>query len=316
MKSRTSSLLWLATACLAAVILMQVFLIRSELLQATADLASVQSDIEHTQAGLASITRRTDRLEELLRARQGDQTTPPELSPEERIIEALRSKLAEIARRHAGEIRPAPLTTIHSNNYAAELLGDPAYAQIYRAWYRGILEKDWNEFLVSGVAPPETMARLADLLMERQLGVMDLIAVTGASRYGPGNLPTKAQRDENSRASQTLFDRFATEIRTLLGDEGFRRFQQYEGTMNFRRDLTKFADRLSYTDSPLIPAQRAQLLDLIASPGLAPVRESLLRRNIPEGDAFEAKVQAVLTPSQRESLQDLRGESARAAAIK
>jgi hypothetical protein len=301
MSRSTTFLLWVAIGSLAGVLGVQSYLSRTELRQAETERMAGQKNLARAEAALVVAKSQWTRLAERLAALRQASTAEQQLTPEERIIEALRGKLAELERRYPKAERPPPLTNPFGPNRAAELIADPAYAQLYRTWYRARIEQDYNELLATIRAPQEVKARLVELLLDRQLAIMDVIGLTGASRWGPGNPPTKNQEKENRRARQAVETRFAAEIESLLDTEAFAQFRQYQVSDGQRRDIAAVASRLSYTDHPLTADQRQQLTARLQGSFLT------LSDNA-KAEQVIAGLGHVLSPEQLELVRQLRRE--------
>ncbi|MEO6567606.1 MAG: hypothetical protein ABIO94_02485 [Opitutaceae bacterium] len=302
MNRRVTLLLWVTIVGLAGVLGLQTYWSRTALRQAEAKLTALKQNLLRAEARLSAATlqstRRSDRLDAQL---ENPATTEP-VTPEEQILEALREKLAELERRHPKAERPLPLRNPFGGSRVAELLADPAYAQLYRSWYRANLEREYNELLATLSVAPETKARLVELLLDRQLAIMDVIGLSGANRWGPGNPPTKAQRAEADRAQEAALKRFDAEIQALLGREAYAQFDKYRRADGERRQLDILAQRLSYTEQPLTPTQRQKLFPSIET--------DLFPSDAATAEKTLAEMGKALSPVQLEAVQQLRAERA------
>jgi hypothetical protein len=309
MPRRTSFLLWVALLGLIAVLCIQLIRMKTALATATAQRLALLARLPAAEAGLLAAEHDASRLGERLKAQIADPAARQDLTSDEQRVEIVRRKLAEIVARHANEERPPPLTNPFGVNYAAELVQDPAYASLYRAWYRQFIAKNYDALFDSLSVSSELQARLVDLLMERQFGRMDLLAVTEANRWTPTNPPTTNQRADLDRAQETLSGKFSGEIRALLGEQAYSQFTHFEATDQARRQVATMADRLSYTGSPLTRAQEAQLVDLV---GKYTVSASGLSSSASGemGGAFAADALTILSPQQMEELKKLQRETA------
>ena len=122
---------------------------------------------------------------------------------------------------------------------------------------------------------------------------MDVLAATGANRWGPASPPSPEQKSEFDRADAARQAAFRAELRTLLGDAAFSAFERYEETGPARIQVARLATRLSYSDAPLTQDQQAHLVAWMGRP------------------EFEGKAQEILSAPQWERWQELERERSR-----
>jgi hypothetical protein len=108
--------------------------------------------------------------------------------------------------------------------------------------------------------PAPQIDQLKNLLVEKQVAVMDVYSAARAQGLtGPGS------REQIQALAQQTTGEIDSSIRSLLGDEGYRQFQQYEKTAPQRAVVDQLATRLSYTASPLTSQQSEQLVQILAN---------------------------------------------------
>lgn len=297
MTTRSFMLTWLAALLAALVVATRAFQVRAERFAAEAQVAAQERKLDRSRANLAAAARLAERLE----ARAAGAL--PELSAEEKAVEALRGKLSASIARHAREPLGPPLLdpfTDAAERTAREPLTNADYTARYRLSNRVRMEQQYNEILYALPIPEEIRTKLLDLLVDRILARLDLMAVTGANRWGPTNLPTEAQRAQVTAAQKLQDQKFRGELQELLG-ESYLPFENFEKSTTARYEIGKLPDRLSYGDHPLQPPQFAALVSLVD-----PARKGGFARDI--DDAFETAAAAILDPEQRNALHELRAE--------
>ena len=96
------------------------------------------------------------------------------------------------------------------------------------------------------------VARLEDIFTEHDARGRD-IQVTAREQRLPANDPAIATlRKEEA-------ERYATELRTLLGDDGRRQFEEFQTGASNRRGVAELAGNLALTPTPLTPEQGQRL---------------------------------------------------------
>ena len=107
---------------------------------------------------------------------------------------------------------------------------------------------------------PDQADKLASLLIERQTARQDVFQAARDQGINPRTDPD-GFRKLVADAQNSVND----SIKSLLGDDGFSQFTNYEQTMPQRNIVNTLQQRLSYTDSPLTSAQAEQLVQILAA---------------------------------------------------
>lgn len=107
---------------------------------------------------------------------------------------------------------------------------------------------------------PDKLDQLKQLLVDKQSTAMDVISAAHQQNLiGPG---TGGDVRELVQQETAALD---DSIRDLLGDTAFEEYQDFERTRAERSIVDRLASRLSYSDSPLDPAQTEALIDLLSA---------------------------------------------------
>jgi chorismate mutase len=108
---------------------------------------------------------------------------------------------------------------------------------------------------------PEQLAKFRTLLSERQSTTMDVMAAARQQGLDP------AQDQEQLRALlKTAQAGIDSSIKSAIGDNAFAQYLAYEETALQRNTVRLLEQRLSFTDSPITPAQSDQLVQILAAP--------------------------------------------------
>jgi hypothetical protein len=107
---------------------------------------------------------------------------------------------------------------------------------------------------------PEETLRLESLLTEKQNAVADVMLAVhdqGLTGKDASAVTNQLLRAENQQINASIKD--------LLGPQRFGQYQTYEQTQPQRQTVDQLAQRLSYTNTPLTPAQSDRLVQVLAS---------------------------------------------------
>jgi hypothetical protein len=107
--------------------------------------------------------------------------------------------------------------------------------------------------------PSEQVDRLKTLLAERATTVMDVMSAARDQGIDPRQNP-----DAFRKLVSDAQDAINTSIKGLIGDSGFAQLTSYEQTLPQRNVVNQLEQRLSYTSTPLTPAQSEQLVQILA----------------------------------------------------
>ena len=297
--TRSLALLWLAAFLALVACAVRVWQAHIDTRQLEHQLGTAQTRLARSNAQLVTAEAVASRLE----VRVSQPATPIPLTSEEMTIDRLRIRLAASLARHAREKLPPPILdpfTAAAETSARMPLAEADQAARYRQLYRVRMEQDFNDIIQALPISDEKRAALLDLLVDRKLARLDLLAVSGANRWSPTHLPTAELRAQVNAATVAQSEKFDSELRSLLGP-AYPQFQAYAQSNFARMEMSRLVDRLSYTDHPLQPAQFASLVTLVP-----PQRSEAFFSNI--DDRFESHAASVLDPFQQQTLHALRVE--------
>lgn len=139
------------------------------------------------------------------------------------------------------------------------MLEDPDIAPLFLAQRKAQLDQRYAALFRQLNLPPEQIDQLKTLLAEKQLARTEAFALARAEGIGRGG------RDEVRAMIQQSDQEIDARIREFLGESGFRALQTYDQTFNIRTRVDQFAQRLSYTPTPLAPQQTENLIRVAAS---------------------------------------------------
>lgn len=157
---------------------------------------------------------------------------------------------------------------------------------------------------------PAQLAQFKNLLVEKQSALIDVAGAARAQGLNP-----RTDRDEFRQLVTQAQAEIDTNIRSVLGDDGFADYQQYQKTLPQRTSVDQFAQRLSYTSTPLTDAQSDQLVQILADTAPAGSATGLSARGnmlasiganmggAPISNDAIVRAQGVLSPDQLTALQ-------------
>lgn len=125
-------------------------------------------------------------------------------------------------------------------------------------------------FKTSGLSADQ-QDQVLKVLDEGRAGEMDLMSALHARGYGVGNVPQDPEgRAMLQKMATEMKQRLDTGLRSTLGDDGYKAFQQYAALIPERNVADQLASQLYYTTEPLTPAQADQLVRVLAQNRFAP----------------------------------------------
>jgi hypothetical protein len=142
---------------------------------------------------------------------------------------------------------------------AAEMrkrLADPQLREQLRAEQRTLIDAMHPDLAQVLGLDPRIASELIDLLTDQQMSVFDRIH--GDELQAPNSV---AMKDRLARNAQEGTRRIG-QIRRLLGEQGFERYQDYQNTLRERLQVTLFEERLQPGDE-LTPEQKSRLMSLL-----------------------------------------------------
>lgn len=196
-------------------------------------------------------------------------------------------------------------------------LENPATQKMMASSMKASLDQRYGGLFRQLKLSPAELEKLKDLLTERQMSAIDAMNAArtqGVSLAGVPALVSKVQEDVDGS------------IRTLLGDERFNRYQDFNQNIASYSLLDQIERRLSYTNAPLQPAQSEALLRVLvetaptagAGPGTVVVGNNAafvgaapmigMGGQSQISEATLARAGTVLDPAQTEVLRQLQTE--------
>lgn len=159
---------------------------------------------------------------------------------------------------------------------------------------------------------PEQLDAFKNLLVEKSTAMLDVRTVAREQGISPRTDPdtylklvtdAQAQIDDN--------------IRSQLGDAAFSQYKDYEQTLPQRNLVTQLEQRLSYSSTPLSPAQSTQMVAILAATSPAPsgpvtplgaMGDPGRTRAVPVTDATLNQALGVLAAPQLDALRQIQQE--------
>lgn len=209
---------------------------------------------------------------------------------------------------------PAPAEMIAGGGRLPQFLETPEAQRLLAVQQRAALDQRYGALFRLLNLPPDQLNRLKDLLVERQTAAMDVLAA--ARSQGLNNRENRAEIRSLLESTQDEVD---ANIRALLGETGYQRYEYYNATQPQRTAVNRLEQRLSYTSLPLSVSQSEQLVQLLAaqSPSSAgntaaarPARAMFFGggQGTVISDEVVAQAATILNPAQMEALRQLQAE--------
>jgi hypothetical protein len=194
----------------------------------------------------------------------------------------------------------------------AKMVQDPKMKDALRAQQRMAIDTGYGQLFKCLTSRPESVAAFKDLLLERQMAMMDL---------GLGVVAAKSteQREADAKRIQEAQKEFDTQAQGLLGADDYAMYKEYEETQPERMQVSAFGQGLGGSDA-LTEAQQHDLIramyeerkafkfsvpagaDADPTAVLAPGAAS---RHVQDLEALQARymerAQAILSPAQTEA---------------
>lgn len=189
----------------------------------------------------------------------------------------------------------------------AAIMADPEYAEAFNLQQRARLDREYADLFAQLNLPPATLARLQDLLIEKQNTARDVFTAAREEGFG------REDRDEIRTLMEETQAEIDADIAAAIGQTGFETMQTYEQTGRQRALVDQFESRLSYTASPLNSVQSQALTSILAETAPAQNRgrggdSAFGGGGVSITDEAISRAQGVLSSSQVQSLQDLQAE--------
>lgn len=153
---------------------------------------------------------------------------------------------------------------------------------------------------------PEQLDTFKNLLVEKNTAMLDVRAV---AREQGINLRT--DRDTFMKLVADAQAQIDGNIRTQLGEAAFSQYKTYEQTLPQRKVVSQLEQRLSYSSTPLSPAQSNQMVAILAAtgtPGAATGDSNRARGSVPITDGTLNQALGVLAAPQIDALRQIQQE--------
>lgn len=230
---------------------------------------------------------------------------------------AAETELKDLRNRPPAAATTATRASAAPARTAANVLDNPAMQKFMASSIKSSLDQRYGGLFRQLHLSPAELEQFKDLLAERQMSSLDAVRALQTQGASPAELPAlmkKVQGDVDES------------IHTLLGDQRYDRYQDFNQNIASYTLLDQIDRRLSYTNAPLQSSQSDALLRVLIehnqsapnSPqgmaanlvqsmsGLSPAIGALVQR--PLTDETIAAAQAVLNPAQVEALRQLQSE--------
>ncbi len=136
----------------------------------------------------------------------------------------------------------------------------PEFQKLIAIQQRGAVDGKYAALFRKLQLTPEQQDQFATLLADKQSAFADALAA--ARDQG---LTGKDARLAAKTVAQSSSQQIDASIKSLLGDQAYQQYQNYERTMPQRETVNQLAQRLSYSNAPLTPRQQDQLVQALAS---------------------------------------------------
>jgi len=284
-------------------------------------------------AGIALSWRQAEQLKALHSAAVEASADPvaKELARTNQQITALKADqaIAMAAAAKAGAPSPAAAANnasgpgSHASTAAYNVaMEDPQFRALMAKAEKARLNIFYSQLFKKLNLSPEQLNQFEELLIDKQQAVGDAI------RSGDAHDLDRQTVQKGVLASQEPIN---TDIHSLLGDNGYAAYQNYEETRGQRTVVDQLRQDLSASDNALSDDKASQLVQLLYQ--AAPINEDILRGTAglatkegagirdrdyssPIPDQFLTQAQMVLTPAQMDALRQLQEQQAALRALR
>lgn len=155
-----------------------------------------------------------------------------------------------------------------ANGFAAlmDMLGNPAIQKQALMSAKVRLDGQYAAFFKNVGLTSDQVEQFKNLIIEKQMVGFDSMTVARQNGIDPGTDPQSFFRAV-MEAEQTV----DAQIATLLGADGFSRFQQYQETIPARNTSALLEQALSYTVTPLTSEQTNRVIQILTQYGTSPL---------------------------------------------
>lgn len=274
-----------------------------------AQQAAASAQAKEQELTLAAAKARADETERALRRAQDDLTSVRQELAHQRANPAavVSSSPAQPAAAPAapGAEGKSPMSMI------GDMLKNPEMRKMMESQQKAALEMMYDPLLKELGLTPEQSAELKRILLDRQM--------KSVSQAGELMNASATNRTELQHAMAEMNQAREEEIKTVLGEEKYGQYQEYNQTLGERMALNQFTSQ-----TPLEPEQREQLLTIMREekqsliaiqPDVAdPTRgaemlqsEEAMQRHFAQQEQVNASVlersRALLSPAQHQALE-------------
>jgi RNA polymerase sigma factor (sigma-70 family) len=256
-----------------------------------------------------------------------------------------RGAQADSATFAAQNVAPQPVNTPSPRSGSPQVLR-AEYVYTHPETHAAFIEQQvllskarYDRFFRAAGLSAEKQEQLLNAIKEQQTGSLDLLAMLHDKGYSLENLPAQEQGTVIKIVTDMTRRREATE-RAILGDEGYKAYYDFRGTVTARNVADQVASQLYDTKEPLTGSQAEALVEILrqtphdpaaaSDPGnrvngitvtkqarqarlqeeTRPGGLSVIERLEPITDAAITRAQAVLTPAQLEVLKQVQARQA------
>lgn len=140
-----------------------------------------------------------------------------------------------------------------------ELMVKPEIQAMVNLQQQSLLDSRYAPLFRSLNLPPEQIDRLKTLLADRANTLVDVLVAARDQGIDPRQNPETLRKLVADAQNE-----INTSIKGLIGEAGFSQLSNYEQTLPQRSVVNQLEQRLSYTNTPLTPAQSEQLVQILA----------------------------------------------------
>lgn len=141
-----------------------------------------------------------------------------------------------------------------------ELMSKPEVQAMLSLQQKAAIETRYAALFRNLNLPVEQIEKLKTLLTDRTASMQDVMSAARDQGINPRENP-EAFRKLVSDVQNQINDG----IKSVIGEQGFAQLTNYEQTMPQRNVINELQQRLSYTSTPLTPAQAEQMVQILAT---------------------------------------------------
>ncbi len=181
----------------------------------------------------------------------------------------------------------------------AELMKDPDFAEAWKIQQAARIDERYGAFFKQLNLTPDKLAALKALLLERESAGREVFASAAASGLDPRK---QENREQLRKLSDDLRNEVNANIKATLGDNLYAALDAYQANGPQRNAIKDFAEKLTYSGTPLSAAQSDKLTQILTETG----KQS--GRNVLVTEATITRATGVLSFAQVEALKKLQTE--------